>query len=483
MAQKNSFIQKQIKRLTLSISHYHGRRDIYAEYKSIGKENLQAKAKMKIDKKSIKLARKYAKINYYVVNPEEIFNTDADARIAQKAAKFHLAYRAKREATKRAISKDRSETALFEMRLYAYKEELDAKLEAYKAKLAKEKEIFLAKMQAKVKHKDYKALLSCQETKHQEILEAFRQKVETQTANAISRFEKRIDCRVEKSDAKLEKVKNALAKIKALSYQDELAEDVVLKTRGLSMYFGGLKAVDDLNIEVKKGDVFGLIGPNGAGKTTVFNCITKFYTPTKGDVFYRNNIGKVVRLNDEVVHDVITQGIARTFQNVEVVQEVSILDNLLIAGTRQYTTGLFAHALHLPILKIEEKVMKARAEKVLKYLDLLPYQHMLAFGQPYGILKKIEIARTLMTNPSLIILDEPAAGLNDTETAELAKLIIDIRDNFDVTILLVEHDMGLVMEICNQICVLSFGRKLAEGTPSEIQQNKLVQEAYLGVED
>ncbi len=260
----------------------------------------------------------------------------------------------------------------------------------------------------------------------------------------------------------------------------KLPEGVVLDVKDLCMYFGGVKAVDGLSFQVKKGEIFGLIGPNGAGKTTVFNCITQFYKPTAGTLHFENKSGQTVDLNKEKVHDVILQGIVRTFQNVEVIRELSVLDNLLIAGHRQYTANLAEQTLHLPILRQEERVIRARAMKVLEFMGLTAYKDWYAMGLPYGVLKKIEIARTLMCDPQLIILDEPAAGLNDSETAELAKLIRRIQEEYKCTILLVEHDMGLVMDICDTICAISFGKLLALGTPDEVQANKDVQAAYLG---
>ena len=249
------------------------------------------------------------------------------------------------------------------------------------------------------------------------------------------------------------------------------------------MHFGGVKAVDGLSFKVHEGEIFGLIGPNGAGKTTVFNCITQFYKPTAGKLLFRGRGGKVIDLTREHVHDVILHGIVRTFQNVEVVREMSVLENLLVAGHRQFSSGLFSSALHLPKLAAEEEVVKARAMKVLEFMGLTAYGDHLAFGLPYGVLKKIEIARTLMCSPRLIILDEPAAGLNDTETAELAGIIRRIRDEYNCTILLVEHDMGLVMDVCDNICAIAFGKLLAYGTPAEIQKDEGVQQAYLGADD
>ena len=286
---------------------------------------------------------------------------------------------------------------------------------------------------------------------------------------------KKYDGKLAAAKAKLEKAEASLPKT-----GNDLPPNVVLDVKDLCMYFGGVKAVDGLSFQVKKGEIFGLIGPNGAGKTTVFNCITQFYKPTSGQLYFENKSGQVVDLNKEKVHDVILQGIVRTFQNVEVIREVSVLDNLLIAGHRQYTSSLATQTLHLPLLKKEEKVVRERALKVLDFMGLTPYKDWYAMGLPYGVLKKIEIARTLMCDPQLIILDEPAAGLNDTETAELAKLIRRIKDEYNCTILLVEHDMGLVMDICDTICAISFGKLLALGTPEVIQNDPGVRAAYLG---
>ena len=280
--------------------------------------------------------------------------------------------------------------------------------------------------------------------------------------------------------AKMDALSKKIAAAKPAGGKYDLPGDTILSIRGLKMYFGGLKAVDDLSFDVKKGEIYGLIGPNGAGKTTVFNCITQFYKPTGGQLIFKTRAGETISLTDYPVHDIVLKGIARTFQNLEVVKEVSVLDNLLIAATRQYTSSLFIQMFHLPQLGREERAIRARAEKILKYMDLYDYRARLAWGLPYGVLKRLEIARALMCNPQLIILDEPAAGLNESETADLAALIRRIRVDYDCTILLVEHDMSLVMNVCDHICAISFGKKLAEGTASQIQASREVQEAYLG---
>jgi len=259
-----------------------------------------------------------------------------------------------------------------------------------------------------------------------------------------------------------------------------MTENHILEVNDLCMYFGGVRAVDGLSFAVKKGEIFGLIGPNGAGKTTVFNCITQFYHPTSGTIYYRDKSGREVLLNKEKVHNIVRLGIVRTCHIVEVIRELTVLENLLIASHSLYKCPIAGQALHIPFLKKEEKSMLEKVDRILEFTGLTPYRNRYAMGLPYGILKKIEIARTLMCGPQIIILDEPAAGLNDTETQELAAFICRIRDEYDCAILLVEHDMGLVMEVCDNICAISFGKLLAIGTPEQIQNDEGVRTAYLG---
>jgi branched-chain amino acid transport system ATP-binding protein len=294
------------------------------------------------------------------------------------------------------------------------------------------------------------------------------------------------EARLKKYEAKLEALKekdgtNTYSASKTANNID-LPADVVLRLDDLCMYFGGLKAVDSLSFDVKKNEIFGLIGPNGAGKTTVFNCITQFYKPNKGEVWFRAKNNQVLRMNSFAVHDVIKTGIVRTFQNIELVYELTVLENILIAAHTQYHTGVFAHMFASPALRVEHEYLTQKALRILEDMNLLHLKDAYPVGMPYGVLKRIELARTLMANASLIILDEPAAGLNERETEELTALITNISKDYEVTIFLVEHDMGLVMTVCDHICAISFGKKLAYGTPKEIQASKDVQEAYLGVE-
>jgi branched-chain amino acid transport system ATP-binding protein len=298
-----------------------------------------------------------------------------------------------------------------------------------------------------------------------------------------SNFTEKANSIIAKSENILSELSPKLEELSVVKGQKyDIEPGVALSIKSLSMYFGGLKAVDDLSFDVKEGEIFGLIGPNGAGKTTVFNCITKFYKPTAGDMYFKNTYGDVVYLNEKKVHNIIKEGIVRTFQNVEMVWELNVIDNLLVAAHTTYRSGFFGHLFNSRLLRQEEKVMKNKAMKILNDLEIGAYAYQYPYGLPYGILKKIELARTLMANPKLIILDEPAAGLNDAETDDLALTIKKIRDEYKTTIFLVEHDMGLVMDICDTICAISFGKKLAIGSPKEIQNSKQVQEAYLGGE-
>lgn len=257
----------------------------------------------------------------------------------------------------------------------------------------------------------------------------------------------------------------------------------ILEIRNLGMSFDGLKAVNDLSFDIFENEIVGLIGPNGAGKTTVFNCITQFYDDKEGTILFRNRNDKLVDLNKIHVSNVIKEGLVRTFQNVELVGDLSIIDNLLIGAHSLYKTDIISHIFNTKKSKLEEKNFIIKAENILKFMGILELKDQYAGGQPYGILKKIGIARTLMSDPKLIILDEPAAGLNEKETSDLSDLIIAIKDNYKCSVLLVEHDMGFVMQVCNRICVISFGKFLAMDTPVKIQSNPIVQEAYLGKDD
>lgn len=257
----------------------------------------------------------------------------------------------------------------------------------------------------------------------------------------------------------------------------------VLKVENLSIAFGGLKAVDNLSFEINDKEIYGLIGPNGAGKTTVFNCITQFYHADQGQVEFLDNKNQWIKLNDLDTHQVIKHGLVRTFQNVELVPELTVLQNVLIGGHIEFKTNFIHQFFQTPKARKEEAVMREKALGILEKVGLLHLAQAYAGALPYGYRKKIELARTLMSDPKLIILDEPAAGLNDVETQQFSDLIRQIRDEYNCTILLIEHDMGLVMGVCDRITAINFGKFLATGRPQEIQKNQDVITAYLGQED
>ncbi len=438
-------------------------------------EKYEEKKQKKINKFIYKSNKKLSSAAYLACNKEEYIDSIVENKLQKYDVKAYLSHRATNHGTARSIFRAIKAGEDFTVQLDNLKAKDDAlksKREAYKEKLSLMKESFLAKNPVS-DSSEYKKLSAELEAEYNEYTKQLDDSYSRLEGAERAKLQKKLDSLSES----IEYVRNA-QKIK-----HELPSDVLLSVKGLKMYFGGLKAVDDLTFDVKKGEIFGLIGPNGAGKTTVFNCITRFYDATGGDIYFENKYGEVVDLRKFKVHDVILQGIGRTFQNIELVKEISVLENLLVASTRSYRSGFFTHALGLPLLKKEEKLLKNKAMKILKFMGIESYANWLAFGLPYGILKKVEIARALMADAKLIIMDEPAAGLNDSETAELTETIRKIRDEFNVTILLVEHDMGLVMSVCDTVCAISFGQMLAIGTTEEIQQNKAVQEAYLGVEE
>ena len=249
----------------------------------------------------------------------------------------------------------------------------------------------------------------------------------------------------------------------------------VLETKNLSISFGGLKAVDNFNLKIEKGQLYGLIGPNGAGKTTVFNLLTGVYKPTQGTILLDGE-----DITGKKTIDINKAGIARTFQNIRLFNNLSVLDNVKAGLHNEYKYSVLSGVLKLPSYFKKEAAMDKEALELLKVFDLDKEADFLARNLPYGKHRKLEIARALATRPKLLLLDEPAAGMNPNETQELMDTIKFVRDKFDMTILLIEHDMRLVSGICEELTVLNFGQVLASGETSEVLNNPEVVTAYLG---
>lgn len=255
----------------------------------------------------------------------------------------------------------------------------------------------------------------------------------------------------------------------------EKETSVMLEVKNLCIQFGGLKAVDNFNLTINKGQLYGLIGPNGAGKTTVFNMLTGVYKPTSGSIILDG-----LNITGKHPAQINKDGIARTFQNIRLFKEMSVLDNVKVGLHNQKKYSTIEGILRLPGYFREEKEMDERATELLKVFELDGEKEQLASNLPYGKQRKLEIARALATNPKLLLLDEPAAGMNPNETAELMNTIRFVRDNFDMTILLIEHDMKLVSGICEKVTVLNFGQELAKGETAEVLNDPRVITAYLG---
>ena len=249
----------------------------------------------------------------------------------------------------------------------------------------------------------------------------------------------------------------------------------VLTLECISQEFGGLRALDSVNLSIEEKEIFGIIGPNGAGKTTLFNIITGIYVPTEGKVVFNGQV-----LNNLPAYDIARLGIARTFQNIRLFSKLSVLDNVRVGSYGVSHSGFLAGMLGLPSSRREEKKVQVNALQLLELVDLADKRYEYADNLSYGEQRRLEIARALALEPKLLLLDEPAAGMNSTEKEELMRLIRKIREQRQLSIILVEHDMNVVMNICERIAVLDYGRKIAQGIPEEIKNDDAVIQSYLG---
>jgi branched-chain amino acid transport system ATP-binding protein len=258
-----------------------------------------------------------------------------------------------------------------------------------------------------------------------------------------------------------------------------MTDEVQLHIKDVHLSFGGLKALAGVSTSIKKGEIFAIIGPNGAGKTSLLNCINRFYNPEKGKIIFEDQ-----NILEMKPHKVASLGVARTFQNVELFKYMTVLDNIKLGRHVHLKSGFISGGIYYGKTRREEIVLRREIEETI--IDLLEIEHIrksIVHTLPFGLQKRVELARALAMKPKILLLDEPATGMNLEETEDIARFILDINEEWGVTIILIEHDMGVVMDISDRVCVLDFGEKIAEGKPSEVRQNEHVIKAYLGEVD
>jgi branched-chain amino acid transport system ATP-binding protein len=261
-----------------------------------------------------------------------------------------------------------------------------------------------------------------------------------------------------------------------MAESSRVSDEILLAVDNISLSFGGVKALTDISFDIRKGEVRAIIGPNGAGKSSMLNCINGFYHPQQGSITYKG-----VKRAQMKPYEAAQQGIARTFQNIALFKGMSTLDNIMTGRNLRMKTGLLWQALHVGPAQREEIEHRRFAERIVDFLEIQHVRKLQVGRLPYGLQKRVELGRALAAQPELLLLDEPMAGMNIEEKQDMCRFILDVNDEFGTTICLIEHDMGVVMDISDRVVVLDYGRKIGDGVPEEIKSNKAVIEAYLGV--